>query len=215
MKTITELMNKIKDNLGIIKKEDQEKITRNMKDFSDQAEELGQSRLLAELDYEYKYYQKELTKALPAGYDTYVDLFYLRKLLKQLNDKKEANLNLVQLEDYTHPIPTEPYTEIKKAKGIFDTIYILFTDYSDETNTQAEVERDPIAFGEFSIEDNNNQFYYNKRLHFIVDWEDEYCDLTLHKLIEMSNSIGMPSYQLHKSIKNTVENNVHGKFKQD
>ena len=46
MKTITELMNKIKDNLEIIKKEDQKKIISNLKNLSDQSEELGQSRLL-------------------------------------------------------------------------------------------------------------------------------------------------------------------------
>ena len=52
--------------------------------------------------------------------------------------------------------------------------------------------KDPIAFGvvdcasDFGKEVSQNSFTQSQRMFFITDWVDEYCDLTLDKLIELS-----------------------------
>ncbi|EQL11139.1 Uncharacterised protein [Clostridioides difficile] len=62
-------------------------------------------------------------------------------------------------------------------------MYVLFTDYTGKITKEISKERrdkDPILFGVFSDEKSRaivDRFYY------LGDWEDEYCDLTLEKMI--------------------------------
>ena len=69
--------------------------------------------------------------------------------------------------------------EIDKLK-IFDNYVILHYDKdNDQTSlTKEEIEKlkDPILFGVIRG---------SKKLYYIDDWEDEYCDLTLDRLVKM------------------------------
>ncbi|MEN7436416.1 hypothetical protein AAGV27_14815 [Bacillus velezensis] len=64
-----------------------------------------------------------------------------------------------------------------------DRFYVVFTDYTGKVERQIEKERrdkDPILFGTFQDESSGTLI---ERFYFIGDWEDEYCDLTLDKMI--------------------------------
>ena len=68
------------------------------------------------------------------------------------------------------------------VKGIFDELYVVFTDYTGKEERKVEKERrdkDPILFGVFK-----NNAVVADRFYFLGDWVDEYCDLTLDKLID-------------------------------
>lgn len=77
---------------------------------------------------------------------------------------------------------------------MFDKYYILYTDFTytgekissgEINNVSKEKEKDPILFGAF-VKDSTTierTTYMGDKLYFIADWEDEYCDLTLDKLM--------------------------------
>lgn len=79
-------------------------------------------------------------------------------------------------------IPDDLVETIEKARTIFDELYVVFTDYTGKEERKVEKERrdkDPILFGSFK-----NQTNVADRFYFLGDWVDEYCDLTLDKLVE-------------------------------
>jgi hypothetical protein len=59
----------------------------------------------------------------------------------------------------------------------------VFTDYTGKTRKQVEKERqakDPIVFGAFLNEESRTVI---DRFYYLGDWEDEYCNLTLDKMV--------------------------------
>lgn len=92
-------------------------------------------------------------------------------------------VKLIELKNYPREIPDEVVATIEKTKDLFDEMYIIYTDYTGNEDKRIEAEkrsRDPILFGVFMSEQNRvcvDRFYY------LADWEDEYCDLTLDKML--------------------------------
>ena len=79
-------------------------------------------------------------------------------------------------------VPDELVEVIERTKDFFDEFYVIFTDYTGKEERKVEKERrdkDPILFGVFK-----NSSNVADRFYFLGDWVDEYCDLTLDKLIE-------------------------------
>lgn len=79
---------------------------------------------------------------------------------------------------------------VKKAiKDKFDQLYIVFTDYTGRIERQVSRERrgkDPILFGTFQKQSDRtivDRFYY------LGDWQDEYCDLTLDKMVNETKNL--------------------------
>lgn len=67
---------------------------------------------------------------------------------------------------------------------MFTKFYVVFTDYTGKIERQVQEERrvkDPILFGTFQDTESKTLL---ERFYFIADWEDEYCDLTLGKMVE-------------------------------
>lgn len=99
------------------------------------------------------------------------------------------------MKNYPREIPDEMIDVVQKTKGLFDEFYVLFTDYSGELEKEVEKERDPILFGGFCTKSRDivaDRFYY------LGDWIDEYCDLTLDKLVsetskDIVKTISIPS----------------------
>lgn len=99
--------------------------------------------------------------------------------------KTERGLKLDYIKNFTRVIPEFVYNQKLKADKmlVFDNYVILHFDpenkNSDLTEKEKELERkkkaDPILFG--VLKDSKN-------LYYIADWIDEYCDLTLSKVIE-------------------------------
>lgn len=90
-------------------------------------------------------------------------------------------VKIIEMKNYPREIPDEMLDVVLKTKSIFDEFYILFTDYSgDDLVNEVKKERDPILFGGFCTK---NRDIVADRFYYLGDWEDEYCDLTLDKLI--------------------------------
>ena len=86
-------------------------------------------------------------------------------------------------------VPDDLVEVVTKTKDIFDAFYVVFTDYTGIEERKVDKERrdkDPILFGSFK-----NSTNVADRFYFLGDWVDEYCDLTLDKLIvEYKDKVG-------------------------
>lgn len=93
-------------------------------------------------------------------------------------------VKIIELKNYPREIPDELVETIEKTKDIFDEMYVLFTDYTGEVEKEVEKERDPILFGSF-IDRTVDEM--SQRMYYLGDWVDEYCDLTLDKLVSQTD----------------------------
>lgn len=104
--------------------------------------------------------------------------------LVEFYKKSNRKVDLIWLHNFVRVIPEEilKLKEECDANGIFDN-YVILT-YVDpkkkehvkkETEKEKQQRKDPILFGVRAD---------SRRLYFIGDWEDEFCDLTLEKVIE-------------------------------
>lgn len=124
-----------------------------------------------------------------------VDVFVLREDIETFIDTvKDRSVKIIESDRFPRPLPDEVierFQQIQKL-NLFDRYYIVFTDYTDEIGKQVRQEekrKDPILFGAFEqkidgIWDIFDRFYY------IADWEDEYCDLTLAKMVDTMSKTG-------------------------
>jgi hypothetical protein len=92
---------------------------------------------------------------------------------------EDKNLKLSWIKNFNRIIPEEVY-KIKKDiddRKIFDNYVILHYDPIDNgeklTKEEIEKKKDPILFGVIKN---------SKKLYYIADWKDEYCDLTLDEM---------------------------------
>ena len=96
---------------------------------------------------------------------------------------KSNPIKIIELSKFPRDIPEEIASLVEKSKGIFDEFYVLFTDYTGREEKRIEAEKrntDPVLFGVFIDQGARlccDRFYY------IGDWEDDYCDLTLEKML--------------------------------
>ncbi len=123
--------------------------------------------------------EKELVKL---GINTFV---YKEDIEEFIQEVATNVVKVIELENYEREIPEEILDVIIQTKGIFDQLYVVFTDYTGKHEKKVEKkrrEKDPILFGSFQNVENqqlSNRFYY------LGDWEDEFCDLTLAKMVSM------------------------------
>lgn len=105
--------------------------------------------------------------------DTYID-----------SDSSETHpVKIIELKYYSREIPDEIVEVIEKTKDIFDEMFVVYTDYTGKSDKQVEAEKrstDPILFGVFM---NKQERVCIERFYYLGDWEDEYCDLTLDKML--------------------------------
>lgn len=119
-------------------------------------------------------------KIIDAGFDIYV---YREDVDTYINNVADDCVVAIELEDYEREIPDDIIDKISKCKEevLFDKYYIFFTDYTGEHRSKVEEKKrakDPIIFGSLLIEGR-----VSDKLFFIGDWEDDYCHLTLDKMI--------------------------------
>lgn len=113
-----------------------------------------------------------------SGFNHYIEMDDLVKL--QLECEKELDLDYVK--NFTRIIPDEVIERklIADSLQVFDNYVILYYDPSGRsfslTEEEEKIKKDPIMFG---------VIYGSTRLYYIADWIDEYCDLTLEKVIEI------------------------------
>lgn len=93
----------------------------------------------------------------------------------------ERILKLTWIKNYARVIPADVMQEKRKfdQKEVFDNYVILHFDKDDSSTAMTEKEKekakDPILFGVTKG---------SRKLYYVADWVDEYCDLTLDKMLE-------------------------------
>lgn len=109
-------------------------------------------------------------------------MFLNRDIFDKFQNATEKTVLLTPIKNYARPIPRKVLDEkakCDKAK-LFDGYAVMHYDSKDvvketEKETSERRSKDPILFGVIE---------YSDRLYFVVDWEDEYCDLTLDDIID-------------------------------
>jgi hypothetical protein len=174
-----------------------------------QAYALNQEKMLKKLLFMIQCIEKE-KKLLEFGLNNYI----LRDDIERfISGVKGRVVKIIELKNYPRQIPpeiAECVIKLNEAKT-FDNYFVIFTDYTDTPKVQQEYkkERDPILFGVFEsvvkkeYGDGTIRDIVNDRFYVIGDWEDEYCDLTLTKMIDTLSSLGVEN-----SLKETLSSRV-------
>lgn len=179
----------IKNNIQQLNDEELIKAFNRYLQVIEDAIALGQEDLVELSRFQAKTIQKELT-AYKEGIRRYV---YTDDIIKFIDKVKPArSVRIIDLKNYRRVIPEENRNVIKevKSKNIFDKFCVIYTDYTETTNPSPKEQkiikenRDPICFGYF---ENTTSQEKGSRFYFITDWIDEYCDLTLDKMIELAD----------------------------
>jgi hypothetical protein len=95
--------------------------------------------------------------------------------------RSEKGVAMDYVKNYMRPIPQEAVDKINKANEleVFDNFVVLHFDPESKSYKETEYERakrkDPIIFGVIAG---------SKKLYYITDWVDEFCDLTLDKFVD-------------------------------
>ena len=103
----------------------------------------------------------------------------------------EKGLKLSYLKNFSRPIPQEVIDKVAKMNEleVFDNYVVLYYDPEGtvykETAYEEAKRRDPIIFGVIAG---------SKKLYYVADWIDEYCDLTLDAFVD---ALGIEKDDLH------------------
>ena len=95
--------------------------------------------------------------------------------------KTEKGIKLSYIKNFSRPIPDDAADKISilNALEIFDNYVVLYYDPEGEAFKETAQEnakrRDPILFGLIAG---------SRKLYYIADWTDEYCDLTLEAFVD-------------------------------
>lgn len=138
----------------------------------------GQTKSLSKLKFLAQVISEE-EKLLDLGINTFI---YKDDIENYIDTVAGDVVKIIELRNYLREIPDEIVEVIKKTKDIFSEFYVLFTDYTGKEEKRISKERrekDPILFGCFK-----ENSMISDRFYFLGDWIDEYCDLTLDKLIQ-------------------------------
>lgn len=220
----------VKSKLTKIEQEDLKKKLNKLAPMLNYAKEMQQSAVYEDCAKKILEIVRE-QEAASQGIETIVRKQDVEKLVYHVRDKV---IKFKEFSEFPRVLPKKVRTILKnlQTKKIFDSYMILYTDFSKpeeelkSTKTLIK-EKDPILFGTFN--DNPDKLY------FIIDWEDEYCDLTLDKLVDTLTDLD-PDYQIdeiptitqafikelkeeiktkHNRLKGTNVNNFRGLMQQE
>lgn len=173
----------VKSKVNEINDEDLNKLYSISSELLEKYKKTGQVKAAKKLAFHIKSILKE-KEIIDLGITKFV---YRDDIENYIDNIAKDVVKIIELKNYPREIPDELVETIEKTKDIFDEMYVLFTDYTGEVEKKVEKERDPILFGSF-IDRTVDEM--SQRMYYLGDWVDEYCDLTLDKLVS----------QTHKSI---------------
>lgn len=159
---------------------------------------MGQIKMVRKLLFALDVLEKERT-LYQHGFRTFIYRDDVEYYMDKVTSKA---VKIIKLEDYPREIPDEVAQKLLflREKNIFDTYYVVFTDYTGKLEREVAVEdrrKDPIIFGAFCKRDPHNRILHD-RFYYIADWEDEYCDLTLDKMVsEMAKAGKFITHKIH------------------
>ena len=177
-----------------------------------------------------QFYEKEILKANSFHQDAYMEILLQQKETirlesyliemgftkyvteKQVIDfyqkvKDDKNIKLTWIKNYIRPIPNS-ILDLKVSideKKFFDNYVILHYDPkgtgSAMTEKEKERAKDPILFGVVRS---------SRKLYFIADWKDEYCDLTLDVMFEkLGEKVGEINNESVRTYMKDLSPNAH------
>lgn len=185
----------IKERKQRITDEDLQRVYDNCLELLNKYKITGQTKGMRKLLFHLDCIEKE-REIVKTGIDTFV---YRDDIEYYIDNVADDVVKIIDIGSYEREIPDEVVDVIDKVGGMFDQLYIVFTDYTGEVERQVEEERrskDPILFGVFQDEKSRSVI---DRFYFLGDWVDEYCDLTLDKLVNESADVG------HRDIVHTIK----------
>lgn len=141
-------------------------------------QQLGLKKLIFHVETITK--ERELVKL---GINTFI---YQDDVDEFIDNVDSRAVKIIELRNYEREVPDEIVEVVQKTKHLFNEFYVLFTDYTGKVEKRVEKERrekDPILFGVFQDEKTKS---INERFYYLGDWEDEYCDLTLDKMLAIT-----------------------------
>ena len=154
----------------------------------------GQTSAIKKILFHLECIEKE-REIVKAGINTFI---YRDDIEEYIDNIAKDTVKIIELERYEREIPDSIVEILAEIKDKFDQIYIVFTDYTgkeERKTAQERRDRDPIIFGTF--QDASSRTVVD-RFYYIADWEDEYCDLTLDKMINETERVGK------RNIKRTI-----------
>lgn len=155
----------------------------------------GQTKGIQKLLFHLSCIEKE-REVVKMGIDTFV---YKDDIEYYIENVTSDVVKIINIEAYEREIPDEIVEIIEKVKDKFDQLYIVFTDYTGKMEREVAKERrekDPILFGTFQ---NTSTRSVIDRFYYLGDWVDEYCDLTLDKMVNETEKVG------NRSITHTIK----------
>ena len=155
--------------------------------------ETGQEKAEKRLAFHVRTLLKE-SKLLEKGINKFVQIDDITNYIDNISKKP---VKIIEMKNYPREIPDDLISVIKETKDIFDEFYVIFTDYSGgELTKEVKKERDPILFGGFCTDGRDIMC---ERFYYLGDWEDEYCDLTLDKLIKETSKDVVKTIEIPKN----------------
>lgn len=189
-----EYFTKLKDKVNIMNDESLTILYNNALHLVEKYKKTGQRRAVKKLIFHLESIMKE-KKVIDLGISKYI---YKDDIEEYIEEVASNQVVIKDLASYERDIPDEIVEALEKVKPYFDEFYVVYTDYTGKESKQVQKERrekDPILFGVFM---DRNKSVQNERFYYIGDWVDEYCDLTLDKMVaEMKE-------KLNKDILNTT-----------
>lgn len=185
--TPQQYFNKIKERKHNITDDELVKVYDNCLELLNKYKITGQKKGMKKLMFHLECIEKE-REIVKMGINTFI---YRDDIEEYIDSVAKDTVKIIELENYEREIPDDIVSIIEKVKDKFDQLYIVFTDYTGKVERQIEKERrekDPILFGTFQNQSNRTVI---DRFYYIGDWEDEYCDLTLDKMVNETEKVGM------------------------
>ena len=114
---------------------------------------------------------------------------------------------MTYLKNFARPIPNDVIDKIAKMNEleVFDNYVVLYYDPDGtvykETAYEEAKRRDPIIFGVIAG---------SKKLYYVADWIDEYCDLTLDAFVD---ALGIEKEDLHFDAEEIKKNKLENEEK--
>jgi len=181
-----------KEYFEILKSKKEEVDDARLKDIYGNAEKMlegfiitGQKESAKKMIYHMETIEKE-HELVRLGVTTFV---YKEDVVDFIENISDDVIKIIELESYQRHLPEEAIQAVAKTRHLFTEFFVVFTDYTGEAEKKVKkerIEKDPILFGVFFDEEQDIAI---ERFYFLADWEDEYCDLTLDKMVTLMSPI--------------------------
>lgn len=181
-----EYFNIIKKRKHTITNEQLQKVYDNCLELLNKYKITGQTKGMDKLLFHLKCIEKE-QEIVSMGINTFI---YRDDIEFYIDEVASDVVKIIDIESYEREIPDDIVKIISQVKDKFDQLYIVFTDYTGKVERKVQEERrrkDPILFGTFQDAESRSVI---DRFYYLGDWIDEYCDLTLDKMVNELDRVG-------------------------